>query len=431
MTFTHDDIQNRLIEFLYGELDGAARTAFEAHLAACERCRADVAAFQQTRDVARAAVRAGLEDPVPAGARARILEAAAAARVPAAASSGAAATAARAATGTTGTKPPSKGEATGPFAWLRARWALPMFVTVAAMGALLLVRETIYREARKPLGAREPLEERPVPETTAPAPTTPGPGSPAPSAPIQPPGQRSAGEAAKPAAAAGARQQFREQPKGERRLPPESGPAGGATRPAPADARVARAKAAKAKAPAAKDSIDDLLSGVESRKPAKRDLNDDVLGGMADKSSTRGFAQPPPPRAAAAPAPAMPPTPRESSAASAVMDTEDESPPRTHALQKKRATSGRAEEAGEEGAPTAAAAPVSAPADGEEDQARDVAAAPLVARAERLMASRQWAEAAAAYRQLIARFPKHEQVPNWRRRLAVVEAAAARAAPSK
>ena len=39
-------------------------------------------------------------------------------------------------------------------------------------------------------------------------------------------------------------------------------------------------------------------------------------------------------------------------------------------------------------------------------------------------------DAATAYRQLIARFPRHEQVPNWRRRLAVVEAAAARAAPS-
>jgi hypothetical protein len=89
----------------------------------------------------------------------------------------------------------------------------------------------------------------------------------------------------------------------------------------------------------------------------------------------------------------------------------------------------------ERAAPIAAEAPASASVESGDMEADKAPppdpAAPLVARAERLMASRQWAEAAAAYRQLIVRFPKHEQVPNWKRRLSVVESAVRTAPPAK
>jgi hypothetical protein len=404
MTFTHDDIQDRLIEFLYGELDGDARAAFEAHTATCERCRADVTQFQNTRAVARAAVRSGLEDEPPAGVRARVLEAAGATK-PAA-------------------KPvslKSKAESGGPFAWLRARWAVPMFVTAAAMGALLLVRETIYREARKPLGDSPAAPEM----ASAPAPAERSPMPPAPSqvGEARPP-EADSQKAAEPAETA--RQVVRVRQKAERRRPAMGKSAGGgAPRLAPADRPVPQGKAS-AKALGASDSVDSLLSGSDTRRPGKRELSDDAVDGLADKSNTRGFAQPPPPRAAAVPraptATAAAPAP---AAPSVVMDTDD-APERPQRMQKRAAGAAAEEEA----AAMPASAPASARADREEEGAQSDPAAPLAARAEKLMAAQQWAEAAAAYRQLIARFPKHEQVPNWRRRLAVVEGAATRTAPA-
>lgn len=157
MTFTHTDIEERLIDFLYGELDAEARAAFDVHITACDACRSEVRAFEQTRAAARAVVRAPLEHPVPAAVRARVMDAAARA------------TAAR---GIVGHAPAPK--VAGPrtrvaprwFAWLRARWALPTFATVAAICALLLVRETIFREARRPLGEAPPADL--VPKGAAP-----------------------------------------------------------------------------------------------------------------------------------------------------------------------------------------------------------------------------------------------------------------------
>ncbi|MEO8215346.1 MAG: zf-HC2 domain-containing protein, partial [Myxococcales bacterium] len=141
---SHHDIQDRLIGYLYGELGPDDRAAFEGHLASCATCGAEVSALQATRSASRQAVRASLDEPIPAGVHGRVMEAA---------RRGARS---RAATGEV-LEPPAKQHR---FAWLRARWTLPMFATVAAMGALLLTRETIFREARHPLG-----------ETPAPAPS--------------------------------------------------------------------------------------------------------------------------------------------------------------------------------------------------------------------------------------------------------------------
>lgn len=155
MMFTHDDIEERLIDFLYGDLDAEARAAFDAHIDACDRCRSEVRAFEQTRATARAVVRAPLADAVPAAVRARVLEAASRA------------TAERTVANKALVSKPGARDPRGVSrwsAWFRARWTLPMFATVAAMGALLLVRETIFREAHRPLGANPPGELSPKPE---------------------------------------------------------------------------------------------------------------------------------------------------------------------------------------------------------------------------------------------------------------------------
>jgi RNA polymerase sigma-70 factor (ECF subfamily) len=49
MTFNHHDIRQRLVDFLYGELDAGARAAFDAHLKACDACRGAVTRAEQAR----------------------------------------------------------------------------------------------------------------------------------------------------------------------------------------------------------------------------------------------------------------------------------------------------------------------------------------------------------------------------------------------
>src|SRR5260221_14273657 len=117
MTFTHDDIEERLIDFLYGELDAEARAAFDAHIGTCDRCRSDVKAWERTRSTARAVVRAPLAEAVPAHTQARVREAIARAT----------ADKARAAAPVVRELPIASRSA----AWWRARWTLPMFATVA------------------------------------------------------------------------------------------------------------------------------------------------------------------------------------------------------------------------------------------------------------------------------------------------------------
>jgi hypothetical protein len=219
MTFGHDDIRERLVEYLYEELDGPARAAFDGHLAACATCRADTEAAGRTRGVARSVVRAPLGDAMPLGLRARVMEAAAAAAkeraggaavgaapaVPMPASSASPDRAAPPISGERGI--PVRGRETssigsaperpnapkwqhlqGWLARLRGRWTFPTFATVGALAAFLLVRGTIFREARQPLG--EAPAERIGPGAVAPALPPP----PAPAGVRRPPQDFEAGE---------------------------------------------------------------------------------------------------------------------------------------------------------------------------------------------------------------------------------------------
>lgn len=394
MTFTHTDIEERLIDFLYGELDAEARAAFDAHITACDACRSEVRAFEQTRAAARAVVRAPLEHPVPAAVRARVMDAAARA------------TAAR---GIAGHAPapnvagPRTRVADGWFAWLRARWALPMFATVAAIGALLLVRETIFREARRPLGEAPPADL--VPQGAAP------PSEIAPRA-------REGGDQADKAVAAPRSAKRAASPISSGHAPPDADRYAatkeiGAATGGAENVRVGAGKHRRGSpVQAAKEAAEPpALAQPQQSQP---------------RATTRGPSEGPSSSSAAAAVEGEPsPGARKAEARPATREREredeDEKEP---APRPARRSVPRILEV-----PSAADAPAPAP-DTAAESASSVPTpdptAALIDRAEKLMAAQRWNDAALAYRGLIQRFPGHASAPAWRRRLAAAEAAAAR-----
>src|SRR5438093_713648 len=106
----------RMLELIYGELSAEARAEVAAHVAGCAACRAELAALESTRALAR---RALATDEPPARARAAILRAAAAA-LPAA------------------PRPAAPASKPSAWAWLRGKWTLPTFATVGAVAVFLL-----------------------------------------------------------------------------------------------------------------------------------------------------------------------------------------------------------------------------------------------------------------------------------------------------
>jgi Putative zinc-finger len=491
MTFTHDDIRERLIDFLYGELDGDARAAFDAHIGACDRCRFEVKAFEQTRAAARAVVRAPLEGASPPDVRARIMEAATRAATERAAAGQVLEHAGPAAAVT------SRPRWT---AWLRARWTLPMFATVAAMGALLLVRETIFREARQPLGETpsgelSPQTGSPVPAAT-PAPTTDksrerGPGrdrerdrdrehdrdrdhererdrdrehGSAVPGPHVGPAQSlapSTGEAAvdRSASSAGANAQA---VSPSRRRKSASDPFDGV--------RTAKAKAdafgfgggAMGLSPS-KRGLDEvsgagrrgdgagigggtagLVAGNKKGQTEKSDeavdkaaekarpfrpkaaSNDDLLEGSLNRAPDRDRGKREEESAASADVAASQAAPSaRASAASSSKPVVAAADRAVAEFAKAPAPSSPRKIPTPSPAAPAATAPSPAPSvppPGADAKVPQDPAVPLFDRAEKLMAAGRWNQAAAVYRDLLQRFPRHVSVPIWRRRLAAAQA---------
>ena len=387
MTFTHTDIEERLIDFLYGELDAEARAAFDAHVTACDACRSEVRASEQTRAAARAVVRAPLEEPVPAAVRARVMDAAARATV---------------ARGISGHAPapnvagPRTRVAARWFAWLRARFALPMFATVAAICALLLVRETIFREARRPLGETPPADLAPT--------------GAAPPSEIAPRARDGRDQADKALAA-------------PRSAKPSASPISSGYAPPDADRHAAAEEIG-----AARGAENVRLGGGNHQRGSPVQAPKRATAAVADpKALGLGYASKGPwsSSAAAALEGERSPGARKVEARPATREREeDEKKPAPKPA--KRSVPRMLEAPFAAGAPAPAldmaAAPAPAPAPA---SAPDPTAA-LVDRAEKLMAAQRWNDAAVAYRALIQRFPRHASVPTWRRRLAAAEAAAAR-----
>ncbi len=492
MAMTHEQIDEQMVDFLYGELSVDARAAFEAHVAGCERCRREVESFGQVRAVARTV----LDDAPPTRVHDAILRAAreAAATAPA---KGALKEA---------TKEAKKAEPARAslWDWLRGRWAFPTLATVGALsvfilGSRLFLTPTTTHQLGRPAPVSEPAASAPVPER--PMDSTGGLRAVEKAEPTTPASAAAPAEARSeaPARTAHLRREIASEAKAGRSdgaHPAVSAPFGhaGAVRPGAASIKDeplggliglgagAREKSSKDdallegiggpardKAPAgggsgyvhpparaaekpqanadsapravakkAKRAVDDIeedrVQSKEEAAPARS------LGGKA-----RTYAQPPPPSAAPAPAPryAEPPPSKAVAADSDSYATSDstelaKSLPRSTAQAQSRASRGGA-------APAPAApppAPASAPAvvsrarsraeEPESESGADESAAAretLAQRAERLYTQGRWAEAAVAYRDLLRQQPNSPDAERWRRRLAAARAAVATGRP--
>jgi hypothetical protein len=420
MAMTHEQIDEQMVDFLYGELPADARAAFEAHVAGCDRCRREVESFGQVRAVARTV----LDESPPARVHDAILRAAR--------------EAAAAAPAKEALKEPKKEAKKAEPAraslwdWVRGKWAFPTLATVGALavfilGSRLFLNPNTVHQLGRPApmsepGASTPVLERPMESTGAP------------------------------------------------RMVEKLAPAAPATTPAPAEgaprdevpahtAHVRRRLAAEAKtaandgarpARAAKRSInDDALSGFfgsgagAREKSAKRDDRLEGLGDPArDKAAPTGgagYAEPPAP-VAEKPQSDIRPASRALAKKKAVSAVEDMEEDRVQAKEEAApATSlrGTGQVYAQPPPPAAAPAPAAASRprsraeEAESDSVVEEQAAreTLVQRADRLFTQGRWAEAAVAYRDLLRQQPNSPDAERWRRRLAAARAAVATGRP--
>src|SRR6185312_1000524 len=271
----------RILELLYGELAAPARAEVTAHVKGCPTCKAELAALESTRALARQALAA--DAPAPR-VRAAILQAAAAA-VPA-------------------RKPASSPARPSLWERLRGKWTFPTFATVGAVAVFLLASRIFMEPEKTYLRGRQGVAPAVAPEVAAPAEETP------PAAPAPADLKREVEEPAADRAPA------RHKPQPARRA------AGG--RP-PADAR-------------AKKSIDDLLEGAapapetrafappppaaraqrkeeeqQDRGAAAVEFDDDAIPAAPSRAAS-GAGAPPAPSAAPAPRRAHAPGAAESPA---------------------------------------------------------------------------------------------------------------------
>ncbi len=276
-----EQIRGRMLELLYGELAPEARAEVQGHVAGCEACRAELAALESTRAMARRALAA--EPPPPSRAREAILRAAAAA---------------------TRARPATVPSTPSFWARLRGRWTLPTFATIGAVAVFLLASRIFLEPEKTYQRGKAGLVPAEAPATTAPPAEAPAP----------------------------AEKKREEVKRGEARPPAsEAQPAAKPARPA------ARRRLMKADAPAASSAEGefapppprrDLDEGLLDKAVPSHDLGDDDMEEAAkpakktrsearsEASEPRGPAPAPPPPAGAFAAP-PPPTPAATSRAAA------------------------------------------------------------------------------------------------------------------
>jgi hypothetical protein len=505
MKMSCEQMSDQVMDLLYGELPVAERPAVEAHLAGCERCRAEVEAFRQTRAV----VRDALDEPVPARAHASILRAAAEqAGVQLAALAAAHETAApavmRARTVVAAAAPAARAPAPAPAParslvevrppfWerLRRRWALPTLATVGAVAVFVIASRVFFQpeatfERGRSLMAPPTVASAPAPEPTPELKPPPAPLAVAASAP---PAEEpaAAAKAAPPVHRASAKGKaggtliMREVAEEAAAPPPvrhakahlaDDPLAGLDLGPAPASPPAAKPRASVG---ATDDLLENALSGrvrpgaasaggrarrLDEDAPSKRELAPrsspavaEGLSGEANASASgavgsgvarkldrqeapsaseraaasgelRRFAAPPPPRgsAPAAPAPAPPaasaaPESQPFAAAPAPMAAPASAPAparRAVVAREKKAVAADDDKEMEAAAPRDGA-------DGEKKKMERGGGETLVQRADRLFAGARWAEAAAAYRELIRQEPHAADAGRWRQRLYAAE----------
>ncbi len=444
---TCPEATDRIVDHLYGELDGDARRAFEAHLATCDACRREVEGMDRARRTARLALDGPLSAPAPAHIRRDVMAAAELALrqrvVPLAAPAP--------------RDPGQRSGKIGPHAaregfwsWLRRPWFLPAFATVSLLAIFFIARPAILD------GPREALER--------------GLAEPAP-APLLAP---ALDESVRQQASEGADDlALGEKAKAE--APREAAGGKGASLPAGESAPARLARPAAARGAGAGPGNPGPADGFG--QPARRRLRQEE--GLGRARSLR-FAPPPPPAPEASAAEARAPVPAPPAAVASKRDLgaqrEDRAAPADRTIGRAADQDTAADEAdavdyrianrpqkpaapsvshdlsfGLDDRPRPARAPIlvpprasagaplepeaaapaavatSAPAGRPEaklasrasERAEPLEPLPaLLERADRLFAEGKWQPAADAYRDLLRRFASDARAPEWQRRRA-------------
>jgi len=413
-----NEVSSLLVDFLYEELPADERREFLAHVDGCASCSAEVKAMSATLGHARAALRGPLAQDPPARVRARVLEAAAAAK------------AADVARPRVARAPQTEGF----FARLwKTPWLVPALGAAGVATVVLLVRvinnpqviperrpavtETLTQPPAKPLGLR-PAQPRPE---TAPDPLV----------GLAP----KWAQPNKPAAA------FDHKSEAESKRAASAGKPHLATRghdnPLPAGRRLAQSadelSGVRGEAPelAPLGQVAAGKGGGAAAMPARKDEDRVVATAgpgtvVAESASTNRWAEPPPARAAVAPVAAAaaptvaPPAPAKKAKAVAHPDE----------MQKNTADEGSSLSAKREKAqaptrtrPPEHAVQAEAPTDKKPAKENALSFEERVRKAEKLFAEKKWAEAAAAFRALIAQAPSNPAAKTWRERVAAAESA--------
>jgi hypothetical protein len=434
-TLTHEDASAQLLDLVYGEAEGAAKAALEAHVAGCAQCQAELAALGDTRALLRASLE---EPPVPARAHAKILEAAkAAVAVPAKAAA------------------PAKPAQPSFWKRMRGRWTFPTLATVGAV-AVVVVASKMFLD---PNAAFEKMEAQRAPAEAVPA------AAPAPR--LEEPAL--AGPA--PSATAPA--------EAEQAPPAELSDAMKKRREALNQLRVRslqRSHSVDERLRAAMDRLDGTGSGLGSlgsgsggggvATPMKRDELAKALRANAAEKAAEPAARPAPEpvaaKPAAAPAPARsyasPPAgweaegkasqPKGGGARGAVGGAVAPAPAAPPAVATapapaKRKALAKDDREMDEAPMEARSAPMAEASSADKAESKKEAApqpdaATLARKAEQLFAAGRWGEAITAYRELLRRFPDADGVGQWRSRLvqaqreetALRDKAATKAAPA-
>ena len=445
------ELKEQTIDFLYGELDQEARRGFDLHLSSCEDCRREVESLGGTLGQARVALAAG-DEPVPASVRTaseKLVQLVVARRGRPFRTLGA---------------PVIPEDAGGLWRLLRRPWFFPAFAAVSVIGLFFLAQEAIVRRAM-------PLAPTAVDENAVVGPTPPAAGAAldkatgAPAGPvIEPIPPRAPAEApAKsreeaPAAverraaspepgSSGLRDDSQPAPSARQyAVPPPQAPSRAPVNPfvSPpidnADGVGAGRPAAVATPPAPPNEPMDPWRAREVSRPAPGTYR-------AEGASAGGTAVPRGNFANEVVQPFTTDMPRKAAAKAAPPATTSLSPGRPAprpaaqpAIRRRDLAESDTAEGGSESA--AAAAPAAAPpaavpsatnegvakraAENSEDSLRA-----LTELGDRLVAEKRWSQVVVVYRSLIARYPKHPDLPAWKRRLELATQLLAEPAPGQ
>jgi hypothetical protein len=402
---TCSDIKDRLVDYLYAELAPGDRQAFEAHLSGCPACRGEVDALGSTLARTRAVVRTSLEEPPPRVHAAVLAQAAAHAT--------AGVTVGRMA-------PPleSAGWLGRLLGWVRRPWILPAFAAASVMAVFVLARKVVVDPERKLVATPELVQE--------PAPAAP----PALSAPAEPAADHLAREEAGGAAPA------------RRALPTRkraSGPRATAFAPPPQGWQQQKPRQEERAADEGDDRAREATRRLDEARQPTMEVAPSVGGGaalgrgVADNETKRGWRDAEGtsrPKADLKPAPTRPESPRPMRAAAPAPPPPAEAPVAPPSASAAAARPQVAEPEPPAGRPKAkkATAPADRPAapfasSSGSGSGSTVSFADLLRRADRAFADRRWGEAAAAYRDLLRRYPDHRSAPSWKTRLSACDQA--------